>query len=63
MGGTKMITYALVGEPGTSLKAAGWKRVAKSTRGKYSGSWETHPKNPATTPDILKQTKWRTEHL
>jgi hypothetical protein len=61
MGGTKMVTYTLVGEPGTSLHASSWKRVAKSTRGKYPGSWETHPQNPSVTPDILKQTKWRWE--
>jgi hypothetical protein len=30
MGGTKMITYTLTSEQGSSLKSASWKRVAKS---------------------------------
>lgn len=36
MGYTRIITYILANEPGTSLKAAGWKFV-KFTRG---GSWD-----------------------
>jgi hypothetical protein len=61
MGGLRMITYTLTSEQGSSLKSASWKRIAKSTRGKYLGSWETHPQNPAVTPDILKVAKWRWE--
>ena len=61
MGGTQMISYTLVGEPGTSLTASNWKRVAKSRGGKYPGSWETHPQNPSVTPTILKVANWRWE--
>lgn len=56
MGYKRLITYTLQSEPGTSLKAAGWKKV-RQTRG---GSWncKSRPrvdKHP-TEPKILWET-------
>jgi hypothetical protein len=61
MGGTRIITYTLKSETGSSLKAAGWKRVAASP-GHKSGSWDTHPrKGTLVNKEILVQDKWRWE--
>jgi hypothetical protein len=60
MGGTKAITYTLVGELGTSLKASGWNRVAKSPRSKPGQSWDTHPRRAVVTETVTKD-KWRWE--
>lgn len=38
MGGTRLVTYTLATEPGTSLRASGWKAV--SSRGPRDG-WDT----------------------
>jgi hypothetical protein len=61
MGGTKMITYTLVGEPGTSLKAAGYKRVAKSKGHTPGTSWDTHPRRGKVAGTVTPQDKWRWE--
>jgi hypothetical protein len=59
--GTKMITYTLVGEPGTSLKAAGWKRVAKSRGHPVGQSWDTHPRKTVVHNTVTPVDKWRWE--
>ena len=59
MGGTRMITYVLERELGTSLKASGWQKVAFSKAHKY-GSWDKHPRK-SKAPDVVKENKWRWE--
>lgn len=62
MGGTRLITYTLKSETGSSLRAAGWKRVAASRGHKYGGTWDTHPrKGTLVNKEILAQDKWRWE--
>jgi hypothetical protein len=62
MGGSRLVTYTLKGETGTSLKAAGWRRVAASRGHKWGGSWDTHPrKGTRVNKEILAQDKWRWE--
>lgn len=54
MGFEKAITYTLVSEPGTSLRAAGWKPVA-TVEGR---SWTT-PSRPRTDKHpIVDKTRW-----
>lgn len=48
LGYKKLITYTLVSEPGTSLKAAGWKIIGQ-TQYKPKG-WST-PSRPRVMPD------------
>jgi hypothetical protein len=61
MGGTKMVTYTLIGEPGTSLKAAGWKRVAKSKAHAVGQSWDGHPRRGKVAGTVTTQDEWRWE--
>src|SRR5271165_4231450 len=61
MGGTKMITYTLQSELGTSLKASGWKRVAKSKGHAVGKSWDTHPRRGKVAGTVTPQDKWRWE--
>ena len=49
MGYTRLITYILDSEPGTSLKAAGWKLVGK-TKG---GNWNTPARPRVDTAAVL----------
>jgi hypothetical protein len=61
MGGTKMITYTLERELGTSLKATGWQRVGFS-KGRTSGSWDTHPDSKGMkVSEVGKENKYRWE--
>lgn len=55
MGGTRLITYTLATEPGTSLDAAGWKVLYQtSTRPK---GWDT-PSRPRTSGEQVSKTLW-----
>jgi hypothetical protein len=61
MGGTRMVTYTLESELGTSVIAAGWKRAGFS-RGHAPGtSWDTHKRKGKVTGTVTPQNKWRWE--
>lgn len=58
MGYKRLITYTLLEEAGTSLKAAGWKIIGKTT--KRNKGWDT-PSRPRKMPDkypIGQKTIW-----
>jgi hypothetical protein len=62
MGGTRMITYTLTSEQGTSVKSASWKRVAKSKGHPVGTSWDTHPINKTKVEGTVTPVdKWRWE--
>jgi hypothetical protein len=61
MGGTRMVTYTLQTEFGTSLRAAGWKLVAKSRGHLVGQSWDTHPTRTTVAGTVTPQNKWRWE--
>jgi hypothetical protein len=63
MGGTQMISYTLIGEPGTSLRASNWKRVAKSKGHPVGTSWDTHPRKAKVAGTVVTQPKWRWENF
>jgi len=48
LGYKRLITYTLKSEPGTSLRAAGWKIIGETT--KRPNGWNT-PSRPRTMPD------------
>lgn len=54
LGYTRLITYILAEEPGTSLSAAGW-RVVGETRG---GSWNTPSRPRVDKAPTGKKTLW-----
>lgn len=53
LGYRRLITYTLTSEPGTSLKAAGWKVIGQ-TKGR---SWDT-PSRPRVTVNPQDRTLW-----
>lgn len=52
LGYGRLVTYTLGGEPGTSLKAAGWKLVGRTA----GGSWNraSRPRNDSHPTDVKK---------
>lgn len=54
MGYTKVITYILESEPGTSLKAAGWVQVAV-VKGR---SWDTPSRRREDDHPTVNKTRW-----
>jgi hypothetical protein len=61
MGGRKLITYTLQSEDGTSLRGAGWKRVAASKGHKVGQSWDTHRRKAKVEGTVTVEPKWRWE--
>ena len=60
MGGTRMMTYTLESEPGTSLKAAGWVKVGKTKP--TAGGWRKSGDNcQRTETAVLALVKHRWE--
>lgn len=60
MGGTRMVTYTLETEPGTSLKAAGWVQVGKTKP--TAGGWRKTGDNcQRTETPVLALVKHRWE--
>lgn len=59
MGGTRMITYTLESEPGTSLKAAGWVKVGKTRP--TDGGWRKNDGKARTETPVLALVKYRWE--
>lgn len=55
MGYSKIITYILQTEPGTSLRAAGWTLEAEKCGG---GSWDRPSRRRATTAPITPKQRW-----
>lgn len=55
MGFSKIITYILQTEPGTSLRAAGWTLEAENCGG---GSWNTPSRRRTTTAPITPKQRW-----
>jgi hypothetical protein len=49
MGYTRIITYILASEPGTSLKAAGWRKAATTPGGEWTRP--SRKRNKAATPE------------
>lgn len=62
MGGTRMVTYTLESEPGTSLRAAGWVRVGKTKP--TAGGWRKTGDNcQRTETPVLALVKHRWQIL
>jgi hypothetical protein len=59
MGGTRMITYTLESEPGTSLRAAGWVCVGKTKP--TDGGWRKNDGKKRTETAVLALVKHRWE--
>jgi len=60
LGYKRLITYTLKSEPGTSLKAAGWKVIGET---EYKPKGWSVPSRPRVTPDRYpteQKTKWET---
>lgn len=57
MGGTRLVTYTLATEPGTSVKAAGWREVHR-TRATAQG-W-SRPSRPRSSGPQVAKTLWET---
>lgn len=55
MGFSKIITYILQTEPGTSLRAAGWTLEAEKCGG---GSWDKPSRRRATTAPEMPKQRW-----
>lgn len=54
LGYRRLITYTLVSEPGTSVRAAGWKEIGR--RG--GGSWDTPTRPRVDTHPLEQKTLW-----
>ena len=54
MGYRKLVTYILDSEPGTSLKAAGWKLVAKTD----GGSWSCASRPRVDKHPLQRKLRW-----
>jgi hypothetical protein len=54
MGYTKIITYILASETGTSLKASGWKMEAASP----GGSWSVPSRSRVDSHPLEPKTRW-----
>jgi hypothetical protein len=61
MGGRRIITYTLQSESGSSLKAAGFRRVAASKGHAPGTSWDIHPRKGKVAGTVTPQPKWRWE--
>ena len=59
MGGTRMVTYTLESEPGTSLKAAGWVKVGQTKP--TAGGWRKNDHIQRTETAVLALVKHRWE--
>ena len=55
MGGTRLVTYVLASETGTSLKASGW-QVVHETKHRAKG-WDT-PSRPRNSGPQVAKTLW-----
>lgn len=55
MGFSKIITYILQTEPGTSLRAAGWTLEAENCGG---GSWDKPSRRRTTTAPVTPKQRW-----
>lgn len=55
MGFSKIQTYILESEPGTSLKASGWKFEAETSGGDWNHSWR---KGRRTDQPMIKKQRW-----
>jgi hypothetical protein len=54
MGYARLITYTLIEEPGTSLRAAGWKTIGQTE----GGSWNTPSRPRVDKAPLGKKTLW-----
>jgi hypothetical protein len=54
LGYRKLITYVLDSEPGTSVKAAGWRRVRRTE----GGSWDTPSRRRTDKAPIVPKVLW-----
>jgi hypothetical protein len=54
MGYARLITYTLIEEPGTSLRAAGWKTIGQTE----GGSWTTPSRPRVDKAPLGKKTLW-----
>ena len=59
LGYKKCITYILEDEIGSSLKAVGWKRIEKLTRG---GSWNRKNREREDKHPLQKKIRWEIEN-
>lgn len=57
MGYKKIVTYILESEQGTSLKAAGWKMVART----FGGSWNCQSRPRVDKAPTQKKFRWEVE--
>jgi hypothetical protein len=55
MGGRRLYTYTLPGEPGTSLKAAGWELIGQTT----GGPWSRPSRHREDDFPLVKKNRWR----
>ena len=54
LGYRRLVTYTLVSEPGTSLRAAGWKPIYQT----QGGSWDTPSRRRIDTHPTEQKTLW-----
>lgn len=54
LGYTRLVTYTLISEPGTSLRAAGWRSLYQTA----GGSWDREGRPRVDTHPIEQKTLW-----